>query len=235
MSFELMDAEFEEYQDRLYEDFYDQYRNSGHYWEDKYKAIEEYLAEEILPERLEAFYRRKSDIIIAPLNLLIEAKELYQLKRYSASQVFAGAALEVTFKDVLLKPIVSGMIHNDTVAEIIIDIFSSHIREIDRFKGLLINVIKEVSGINIAEYKHENSKQTIWGQASEVRKQRNALLHKATPATLEEAELSLSVATFVLEDLFPRILEKIGLCLTSNNLIGSPHKAGDIKIKLSKK
>ena len=235
MGFESIDAEFEEYQDRLYEDFYDQYRNSGHYWEDKYKAIEEYLAEEILPERLEAFYLRKSNIIQAPLDLLIEAKELYQLKRYSASQVFAGAALEVTFKDVLLKPIVSGMIHNDTVAEIIIDIFSSHIREIDKFKGLLINVIKEVSGINLSEYKLENSKQTIWEQATEVRKQRNALLHKATPATSEEAELSLSVAAFVLEDLFPRILKKIGLRLTSDNLICPPPSAGGIKIKLPKK
>ncbi|MBL8208571.1 MAG: hypothetical protein JNM09_30350, partial [Blastocatellia bacterium] len=179
MGFDPMDAEIEEYQSRLYEDFYDQYKSSDHYWEDKYKAVEEYLAEEILPERLEAFYLRKADIVLAPLHLLIEARELYQLNRYSASQVFAGAALEVTFKDVLLKPIVSGMIHNDTVAEIIIDIFSSHIREIDKFKGLLINVIKEVSGINISEYKLENSKQTIWEQATEARKQRNALLHKA--------------------------------------------------------
>jgi hypothetical protein len=231
MGYEPIDAEIEAYQDRLYVDFYDQYKNSDHYWEDKYEAVEEYLAEEILPERLEAFYLRNTDLVKASLSLLIEARELHCLKRYSASQVFAGASLEIAFKDVLLKPIVSGMIHNDTVAEMIIDIFSSHIREIDKFRGLLINVIKEISGINISEYKLDNSKQTIWEQATEVRKQRNALLHKATPATSEEAELSLSVATFVLENLFPQILKKIGLHLTEDNKIRSSYRGVIVKAR----
>src|SRR2546421_8390542 len=99
MGYEEIDAWEEERWEKLYNDFYGDYRNSDHYAEDVGEAIEDFKA-----ERLKSFYVDNPLVAEPALKLLIEAKELISQKHYSAAQVFAGGATEVTFQEAILKP-----------------------------------------------------------------------------------------------------------------------------------
>ncbi len=211
MAYEPIDAYYEELEQSAYEHFYEQYQNSDHHAEDLYEAVEEFIE-----ERLRSFYLRKPTVVQPPLALLKEAKELYQVEHFSAAQVFAGAAIEVTFKEAILKPIVYGFVLSDTMANLIVEIFAKSVREIDRFKVLLLHIIETFGEVNLDQLILEGANKTVWQQAKEVGEQRNQLLHKAKQATKEDAEQSLSIADYVTGKLFPQIITNLDLRLDAS-------------------
>lgn len=78
-----------------------------------FTAIDE-IREEAIAEfaigRLQSYYRDHQDIRIPPLRSLEKAKSLLQHDP-SASLVFAIAASEVCIKNLILRPIVYGLVH----------------------------------------------------------------------------------------------------------------------------
>src|SRR3954471_15733135 len=127
MSYDEYDALRDEYESRLYEEFYTEYRNSSQFYEDMDAAIAENIDEVIgtaIEERLKAYYLNNQLVAQPSSTLFSQARELFGLKHYSPAQVFAGAATEVAFKQMLFFPIVFCLVHNDTVATMIVEIFA---------------------------------------------------------------------------------------------------------------
>ena len=62
-------------------------------------------------------------------------------------------------------------------------------------------------------------KKTLWQEAYSIKKKRNDVVHEAVNITSDKARESLEVATFVLESLVPKLLDKLGLILDDNNLV----------------
>jgi hypothetical protein len=144
---------------------------------------------------------------------LTEARELFALNHFAAAQILAGAAAEVTFGNVILKPMVYGLVHSDTAAPILVEIVENT-RQVYKFKALIVEIISQFTGINLFS-KLTDGQKSLWESVDSVREQRNRILHGDDLSIIkkEEVEHSLTVATILLETVFPALLKTLGLHL----------------------
>lgn len=182
---------------------YDQYM-SELYEEHKKEAIEEFTS-----ERLRSYYSDNRLLAKPAFEALAEAKTLVEVNT-SAGLVFAAISTEVGLKEALLKPIVSGMVHTASAASLITNLVVSH-QGMDRYRELLLQTLREHGGVDLDTYKRPKSTKPIWEEIREVQKRRNLIIHKAESASREQAALALGVAVTIIEELFPKVVNKMGL------------------------
>jgi hypothetical protein len=208
------DARQEEYESRLYDQILAQYHDSGQFFIDVDNEIDSHIDEIVhghIETRLRDFYLANPDTAKASIALLVQSQDLHKIGCYSPAQVFGGAAIEVTFKRVLFFPIVHGFVPIDSIAQMVVQVFTKSISEIGRFQGLLIHAISLFSSIDVLTFKPGSSTTSLWEEATQVRKQRNAILHEAKSVSKEEAEQSILVAETLLDTVFPALLKTINL------------------------
>jgi len=83
----------------------------------------------------------------------------------------------------------------------------------DRYRNLLSQILKDHSAVDLDNYKRKDSNKTFWEEIKEVQKVRNLVVHRGDLASVEQAELSINVASEIIEKIFPKIISKIGLHL----------------------
>lgn len=176
------------------------------YEEHAKQALEEFRA-----ERLVAYYLAHPDVARAPLELLVEARKLRGVSP-SGSLALASGASEAGLKLVVLRPIVVGLVHTDALADHIADLILQH-QALDRFKDLLFAILSTYAGIEISTYQRAGAPVPIWEEVKRSAVRRNALLHRCEPATAEDADLALAVASEVLAVLYPTLLRNLDLHL----------------------
>jgi len=219
MGYEPIDAEYEMQMDAIYDGVLEQYYNSDAYHEDISRGIEEFI-----DERQRSFYLEKPDVAKPAFDLLGQAGELFNMGQYGAAQVFAGAAAELTFGDALLKPMVYGLAHSDTVAPVLAGIIENA-RSVHKFKALLVAIVSEFSGIDLTANVASLSNRSLWSYVDDVRRQRNAILHGdgLMKVNREDAELALTVASELFHKVLPSVLAKIGLHLHDATVCSKSH------------
>lgn len=193
MSMTPQEAEYEEFMDRLYK-------------ENKEQAIEEFTG-----ELLQSYYRNNGLLAKPAFDALIDARNLMNTS-ITAAFVFSAIAMEVALKESLLKPIVHGLVHAESVASLVTDLVMGH-QSMDRYKDLLLQILLEHGGVDLLSYKRSDSARNIWEEIKTIQKKRNLIVHAAQMASGEEASLALSVASTILETLFPSVITKMGLHL----------------------
>jgi hypothetical protein len=193
MSMTPHEAEYEEFMDRLYE-------------ENKEQAIEEFTT-----ELLQAYYRDNVLVAKPAFDALVEASRLMDTSP-TAAFVFAAIAMEVALKECLLKPIVHGLVHTESVALLVTDLVMGH-QSMDRYKDLLLQILREHGGVDLLSYKRSGAARNIWEEIKAIQKKRNFVVHAAQSASGEEMSLALSVASTVVETLFPSVIKNMGLHL----------------------
>ena len=185
--------------------------------EDLYAEYKEAAIEEFTGERLQSFYLADPKIIQAPSQALAEGKSL--LANYPrAAFIFASIAIEISLKKLILHPVVYGLVHSESTAVFITKLVMSHV-SIEKFKKLLFHVFNEHVGIDLETFTRSSATKMLWKEIDSIRKKRNAVLHEAVIVTSKAAQESLEVATFVLESLFPKLLDKLGLALDNDKLV----------------
>ena len=120
--------------------------------------------------------------------------------------------MEVGLKDMLLKPIVFGLVHTVSVASLVTDLTISN-TGMDRYRHLLLQILRQHGGVDLDSFKRPASNKPIWHEIKEVQKKRNAILHRAETASKEEAVLALGVASAIIKTMFPAVIVKMGLHL----------------------
>jgi len=193
MSITPNEAAYEEYMAELFE-------------EHKKEAIEEFTY-----ERLQSYYINNKLMAKPAFFALSEARRLIESSK-SAALIFAAIAMEVGLKTTLLKPIVYGLVHTESVAALITNLTISH-TGMDRYRNLLFQVLKDHGGIDLSNFKRTESNKTLWEEINKVQKDRNAIMHRTEKAGIEDADLALAVASEILESIFPEIISKMGLHL----------------------
>ncbi len=193
MSMTPDEANYEEFMERLYE-------------EHKEQAIEEFRT-----ERLQSYYAKHKLVAKPAFDALMEARNLMNTS-ITAALVFSAVAMEVALKETLLKPIVYGQVHAASVASLVADLVMEH-RGMDRYKDLLLQILREHGGVDLLSYKRTDSNQTIWNEIKNVQTRRNLLLHTGQMAAEKEASLALGVASTIIETLFPSVVTRMGLHL----------------------
>ncbi len=189
MSMTQQEAEYEEFMDRLYE-------------EHKVQAIEEFTA-----ELLQSYYRNNGLLAKPAYDALMEANDLIKVST-TAAFVFSAIATEVALKETLFKPIVHGLVHAESVATLVTDLVMGH-QSMDRYKNLLLKILLEHGGVDLLSYKRTGSSRNIWEEIKAIRTKRNHIVHAAQVASEEETVLALSVASNVIETLFPSVIAKM--------------------------
>ena len=107
MSMTEEEARYEQAMEELYE-------------EHSKQAIEEFTA-----ERLQSFYLNKPLLAKPSFDALVESRSLLR-SHPTAALVFAASATEVSLKEVLLKPVVYGLVHSESAAGLIAELALGH-------------------------------------------------------------------------------------------------------------
>jgi hypothetical protein len=217
MGYELIDAEYESQMDAIYDGVLEKYFRSDSYHEDISRAIEEFI-----DDRQKSYYIANPTVAEPASKLLTEARDLFALTHYGVAQVMAGAAAEVTLGDALLKPMVYGFSHSDTVAGLIVDIVNDT-KHVYKFKALIIEIVSQFSGISLTS--STDGSKSLWEFVRNVAKQRNQVLHGEglLTVTKEQAEEAIVVATTLVETVFPALLARLGLHLHGVNICADSH------------
>jgi hypothetical protein len=184
---------------------YDEYM-AQMYEEHKAEAIEEFTY-----ERLQSYYSDNRLLAKPAFYALSEAQNLLEINA-TAGFIFAAIAMEVGLKETLLKPIVFGLVHVASSASLVTNLVMSH-QNMDRYKELLLQILRDHGGVDLQSYKRLGSNKTIWEEISNIKTKRNLILHTAQTSSHEEATLALAVASTILGELFPAVVTRMGLHL----------------------
>ena len=177
---------------------------SALYEEHKEQAIQEFTV-----ERLQSYYIHYPDIAKPAFHALSEARQLIS-RHPTASFIFSAISIEVGIKVTLLTPVVYGLVHSESLASIITDMVIRQ-TSIDRFQKLLFKILSEYGGIDLDILKRPRSPKLLWDEMKNVQKRRNQVVHRAESVNINESKQALSVAAYVLENIFPNLIEYIKL------------------------
>ncbi|SEQ39546.1 hypothetical protein SAMN03080615_01358 [Amphritea atlantica] len=210
MSMDWYEAE----QEQAYSEFIDSLA-AELYDEHKEQAIAEFVS-----ERLASYYKTHAHMAEDAITFLKKSQSL-QDSEPTASLIFSSTVTEVLLKSVLLKPIVYGLVHTESLAELISTVLVKQ-AGIDRFKELVFGILEHhihfESGIS--NYCREGADVPLWKEREGIQVLRNKVLHQAKTCNKYDAERSLGVAMAFI-NLTNLLLSSIGLKFSKGGLLVS--------------
>jgi hypothetical protein len=190
--------------------------------EEAYSALVDEISKQAIDEftfdRLRSYYVSHRDLAVQVVKVYREAKELIE-KSPSASLVLFTTAIEVGLKVTLLKPVIYGLVHNESVADLISDLAVKH-NGFDRFKPLLARVLAEYGEIDFDAFTIEGHKKTMWEEVTLLQGIRNGVVHRAELASPEMALLAQEVATMIIGNYLASVLCGLELQLLKGGTVG---------------
>jgi hypothetical protein len=170
---------------------------------------------EFSDERLRSYYVKNRRVMCPAIQMMTEARKLMDEEHFAAAVVFYGVAIELLLKATILRPIVAGLVHIESFAELIM----SHALARDgyaQYLKLLKQVFQDLAGIDLEQTRRPGISQTLWEECSKVRNLRNCVVHEGATRTKEEAELARSVALAVLSSFVYPVISNLGLTLSKD-------------------
>ena len=180
---------------------------------DEYRAAMEEGRRETIEnfksELLQSFYLDHPNIVERPTNLVSEAGRLLP-QHPGASIVLAVAAIEITIREVLLRPVISGLIHQPELAEAVTELTLDH-RSLDNCQDLFFKILERHGRIDMKTITRKDSTVPLWKEIQEVITARNRVVHQGTSMTADRATHAVSVASTLVGEIVPAILFNLGL------------------------
>jgi hypothetical protein len=161
-------------------------------------------------ERLQSYFVTNPRVIEPALRQLENARKLDEEGYNEAAIVFAASAVEVGLKQALFRPIVYGLVHFEPAAVIIAELSLGH-TAIERFKGLLLDILGGYLKLDLRKYVHTGASKPLWEEIKESQEHRNAIIHRGEQRSSAEVDIAIRCASAVVETLFPSVLAALGL------------------------
>ncbi len=102
-----------------------------------------------------------------------------------------------------------GLVHAESAASLVTSLVLANKDE--GFTKILLKLLAAHGGIDLLKHSRSSSKKTLWEEFLLVRTKRNRVVHQADSASQEEAETAVSVASCIIEELFPEMVRNLGL------------------------
>lgn len=185
------------YEDAMQEAAYDQMV------EEILEDNKDQIIEEFVAERLRSYYKEHPDLDGPAKSALNEARDLLDVSS-TASLLFSRSATEIAIRDVLLRPVVFGMVHDESTANVISELVLGN----QKFKRLLFSIL-ETNGVDLKKTTRPNSSVNLWNEMEEIKKLRNRIIHDGIKAKHEDAVVSLELAEIIIEGVFPHLRKRI--------------------------
>ena len=168
--------------------------------------------------RLRSYYVQHPDVAQKALGALSYSKDLLTQGQARAAVVFAVSAIEIGYKAALLRPIVSGLVHTEGLAEGVMILATGH-TGIDRFFDLLTAVLDEFGSVDLKTFVRSGAKRRFWDEMKEASALRNDIIHKGDDVTLDAAARAVDVAEALLYAILPEVLHTLALELKSGRVV----------------
>lgn len=196
MSYDYHDAAMDEAYDRLSEELY-----PGH----KMQAIIEFTH-----ERLRSYYLQDKKLLVPAIRTYKTAESLLQLQQYGPALVFSVTAIELFLKACLLRPVVFGMVHSESIADLVVESALSQ-TGFKRYEKLLTGLFKELTQLDINAIKRTGLSKSLLEEASALQERRNLVVHRGIEVAKDEASEAFVVSKAVFENLLSVVLTELGL------------------------
>ena len=175
------------------------------FFEDNYEeAVQVFTS-----ERLQSFYVKHPDLAVPALEALNYARTLMPTHP-RAALVFGATSTELVIKNVLLRPLISGLVHIEDLALLVVE-QSTNQTGMGRFQKLLAGIVSEFSSFELSTLKRPSSSQTLWQEIKTVQEARNGVVHRGEAFGEEMATRSIEIADTLLNVVFPDVLSKLDL------------------------
>jgi hypothetical protein len=205
MSYDENDAARDEFYEQISRELYPDH---------KQQAIEEFTA-----DRLRSFYVKNPDVMRPAVDAVQEAKALLEVGRFSPAVVFSASAIELLLKATLLRPVVYGLVHNDALAEIIVQKVVGRQTDIERYEGLLAGLFQTIATIDLRVIRRAGETLSLLQEAKQFQSLRNKILHQGTQCLPQEAETAFSVAVAVYDQIVVPMLFALRLTVEEKGVI----------------
>lgn len=185
------------------------------------QLFEEYYDEAVrdfTEGRLKSFYLSHPTIAAPAASAAQYARELLP-EHAPAALLFAAISVELTWRVVVLKPLVAGIVHVDSLAEDIVERAIPMTGGIERFKGLLPRVLKETTRVDFMSYRQPGQPDLLRDEINRIAKSRNQMMHAGVGCAPETASIAVDVADHMLLQFLPKLLDAIGLRIDGTCII----------------
>ena len=161
------------------------------------------IIDEFVFERMVSYYQNNPNLTAAAASALVEARSLLKSSP-TASLVFSRSATEIALRDVLLKPLAYGMVHDEKAGSLMVELAIRN----QQFIKLLFSVL-EYYDVDPKSLTREGASNNIWAEIQEISDTRNQILHHGEKASDEQASRSIDLASIVLDKLYPYLRKQI--------------------------
>jgi hypothetical protein len=168
------------------------------------RAIEDFQT-----ERLQSFYKGHKDLALKAIHMAKEAKLVLE-KSPSAAMVLATASIEVGFKAIILRPIISGLVHEESLASLVTEVFVKSAKQ-DGVLKIVHQVLKKYASIDLQEITLPQHKKLYWRELGDAQELRNGILHRGEMCSRDDAERVIELADYLWNVIFLEIIKSIGL------------------------
>ncbi|HEU5406394.1 MAG TPA: hypothetical protein VFU48_01405 [Nitrospira sp.] len=175
------------------------------FFEDNYEeAVQVFTS-----ERLQSFYVQHPDVALPAFDTLNYARSLMPMHP-RAALVFGATSTELVIKNVLLRPLISGLVHVEDLALLVVEQSTSK-TGLDRFHKILSGILTEFSSFDLSTFQRSGSSQTLWQEIKTIQEVRNGVVHRGETVAEEVARRSMEIADTLLNILLPDILSQLKL------------------------
>jgi hypothetical protein len=189
-----------------------EYAQEEHELEMATRAVEEFQT-----ERLQSFYKDHMDLAIKPVQMAKEARSVLE-QSPSAALALATASIEVGFKAIILRPIISGLVHEESLAALVTDVFVKSAKQDGALK-IVYQVLKKYASIDLQQIILPKHAKSYWLEIGEAQEFRNGVLHRAEMCSRRDGERVVELAEYLWNVIFLEIIKSLGLHTHDNQRI----------------
>lgn len=200
MSYDEQDAAMDDFYDRMSEELYPDHKE---------QAIDEFIE-----ERMQSYYLQNPNIIQTPIDCYHHANELIEVSPQCALVMYT-TTIELLLKSVLLKPVLYGMVHNENIANLIVNSTTGQ-SGFSRYNKLLGSLCLHAAKTKLNDIKGNNGK-PILSEAEEIQKIRNRVVHQGYFSTIDEMGKAKNIANLVLSEVVEPVLNNMNLIIGQKN------------------
>lgn len=182
------------------------------------EEVSQQAIEEFTLDRLRSYYIRNPSVMRPAVDAIQEGKSLLTANHPAAALVFFVTAIEVLLKSTVLKPVVHGLVHNATLAEVIVEHALGQTGFV-RYTKLLSKLYVEFSGVDIKAIVRPDQKQDLLTECSTLQGTRNNIIHQGVSCTTEIAAHGLEVAVAVYQSIVLPVLAALRLIVGEKGVI----------------
>jgi hypothetical protein len=204
MSYDEHDAAMDEMYARIGEELYPEHRE---------QAVSEFTA-----DRLRSFYLANPMVMRPAVETLQEVKRLKANDHSAAVVVFCATAIELFLKATVLQPIVYGLVHSPSLAEVIVKHAVGQ-TGFDRYRDLLSRMFQELANLDLTKVARGGAKVALIDESRRVQELRNNIIHKGLSCGHDAADDAIDVAVAVYNEIVVPLLGSLDLTVVDKGRI----------------